>query len=120
MRTPRFFSGLLFVGGLVGVSIAQRPTAPTSAPTAVVAAPKPDTTRKPTGPTNGPKAYKEVITAKAQTQKGMFSTHKVEDKYYFEIPDSLIGREILVVNRISKAPADLRSGGFFGYAGAEL
>jgi hypothetical protein len=117
MRTPRFFSGLLFVGGLVGVSIAQRPTAPTSAPTTVAAAPKADTTRK---PTNGPKAYKEVITAKAQTQKGMFSTHKVEDKYYFEIPDSLIGREILVVNRISKAPADLRSGGFFGYAGDQI
>lgn len=120
MRTPRFFSGLLFVGGLVGVSMAQRPTAPTSAPTTVAAAPKADTTRKPTGPTNGPKAYKEVITAKSQTQKGMFSTHKVEDKYYFEIPDSLIGREILVVNRISKAPADLRSGGFFGYAGDQI
>ncbi|MFM7672743.1 MAG: zinc-dependent metalloprotease [Bacteroidota bacterium] len=99
---------------LLGVSLwAQAPAVPG-------AAPKVDTTRKPAGPTNGPKPYKEVITGKAVTQKGMFWTHKVDDKYFFEIPDSLIGREILVVNRISKAPADLRSGGFFGYAGDQI
>jgi hypothetical protein len=64
----------------------------------------------------GPRPYTEIITAKAKTDKGLFSTHKVEDKYYFEIPDSLLGREILVVNRISKAPAGPRAG-FLGYAG---
>lgn len=90
------------------------------APVPSATAPKADTTRKPASPNNGPKPYKEVITAKALTSKGMFWTHKVEDKYYFEIPDSLLGREILVVNRISKAPSDLRSGGFFGYAGDQI
>ncbi len=64
----------------------------------------------------GPRPYNEVITAKAKTDKGLFTTHKVEDKFYFEIPDSLLGREILVVNRIAKAPAGTRAD-FLGYAG---
>ena len=66
--------------------------------------------------TTGPKPYKDVITAKAITDEGLFRVHKVEDKYFFEIPDTLLGRDILVVNRISKAAAGMRSG-FFGYAG---
>lgn len=67
----------------------------------------------------GPKPYAEIITNKAKTDKGLFVTHQVEDKYYFEIPDSLLGREILVVNRISKAPAGPRAG-FLGYAGDQI
>src|SRR5690606_4426301 len=43
----------------------------------------------------------------------------VDDKYFFEIPDSVLGREILVVNRISKAAAGARSG-FAGYAGDQI
>jgi hypothetical protein len=67
----------------------------------------------------GPKPYAEVITSKAKTDKGLFTTHRVEDKYYFDIPDSLLNREILVVNRISKAPAGARAG-FLGYAGDQI
>lgn len=81
-----------------------------------------DTTKGPApGPRSsaGPKPYKEVITSKAVTDIGLFAVHKVDDKYYFEIGDSMFGREILVVNRISKAAAGMRSG-FFGYAGDEV
>ncbi|MBM3432007.1 MAG: zinc-dependent metalloprotease [Bacteroidetes bacterium] len=116
----RFFTALFSLIVCLALTtsvVAQRPYGPPPAPNG---APKADTTKKPPVAVNGPKPYKEVITPKAQTQKGMFWTHKVEDKYFFEIPDSLIGREILVVNRISKAPADLRSGGFFGYAGDQI
>jgi hypothetical protein len=67
----------------------------------------------------GPKPYAEIITSKAQTDRGLFTTHKVDDKFYFEIPDSLLNREILVVNRISKAPAGARAG-FFGFAGDQI
>ncbi len=83
---------------------------------------KPDTTKKPVpaGPVKGPKPYKEVITSKAVSDPGMFSVHKVEDNYFFEIPDSLFNREILVVNRISKAAAGMRIGGFFGYGGDQI
>lgn len=68
-------------------------------------------------PSAGPKPYKEVITAKAISDAGLFTVHKVDEKYYFEIPDSLLGRDMLVVNRISRAAAGMRIGGFFGYAG---
>jgi hypothetical protein len=67
----------------------------------------------------GPKPYSEVITAKAQTNRGLITAHKVDDKYYFEVPDSILGREILVVNRISRAAAGARSG-FIGYAGDQI
>jgi hypothetical protein len=73
----------------------------------------------PRPPQTGPKPYKEVITDKAITRKGLFTVHKLEDKWYFEMGDSLLGRDVLVVNRISKAPINTRAG-FFGYAGDEI
>ena len=57
------------------------------------------------GARQAPKAFKEVITSKAVSQKGLFTVHKVEDKYYFEIPNSLMGRQILAVTRYVKVPA---------------
>lgn len=63
---------------------------------------KADTTKK----VSKPKAYKEVITDKAITDDGLFKVHKVEDKYYFEIPDSLFDRDLLVVSRVAKAAAE--------------
>jgi hypothetical protein len=66
-----------------------------------------------------PKPYQEVITDKAVTKSGVFKVHVLEDKYFFEIPDQVLGKEMLVINRISKGPADVRSG-FFGYAGDEV
>lgn len=68
-------------------------------PTSAVALPKPElpkTTLKP---------YKEIITDKAKTTFGLFSVHKVEDKYYFEVADSLMGRELMAITRISKTAA---------------
>ncbi len=82
---------------------------------------KPDTTRRPPGaPSQGPKPYKEVITSKAVSDAGLFWVHRIEDKYFFEIPDSLFYRDILVVNRLSKAGAGMRVGGFAGYAGDDI
>jgi len=82
---------------------------------------KADTTKKsPAKNGKGPKAYNEVITSKAVTDAGMFFVHTVEEKYYLEIPDSLFDRDILLVNRISKAAAGMRIGGFFGYGGDQI
>ena len=58
-----------------------------------------------------PKPYKEVITNKAITSYGFFKVHKVDDKYYFEIPNNMLGREILVVNRLSKTQVGMGYGG---------
>jgi hypothetical protein len=88
--------------------------------------PRPDSARNPlitpsglAGRATGPRPYKDIITSKAVTDSGLFAVHKVDDKYYFEIGDTLLGREILVVNRISKAAAGMRNG-FFGYAGDQI
>ena len=62
-------------------------------------------------PSTGPKPYKDVITEKAVTKKGLFTVHKVDDKYYFEINDSILGREILAVTRYIKVPAGAGYGG---------
>lgn len=70
-------------------------------------------------PSTGPRPYKDVITAKAVSDAGLFTVHRVEDKYYFEIGDSVLGRDILVVNRITKAATGMRSG-FFGFAGDQI
>ncbi len=58
-----------------------------------------------------PKSYEEIITKEAKTDKGLFDVHKVKDKYYYEINDSLLGREMLMVTRIAKTAAGLGFGG---------
>ena len=68
-------------------------------------------TPRPKPASKGPKPYDEVITRKAKTDDGMFKVHTLEDKYYFEIPVTLLKKEILVVNRISKAPTTGRNSG---------
>jgi hypothetical protein len=73
-----------------------------------------------TAPKSGPKPYKEVITDKAKSSKGLFTVHKIEDKYFFEMGDSVMNRDILIVTRLSKAPADNRIGGFLGYSGDDV
>jgi hypothetical protein len=63
-----------------------------------------------------PKAYKDVITEKAVTQKGLFTVHRVEDKYYFELHDSIMRQEIMAVTRFVRVPA-ARGGGRGTYGG---
>ena len=63
----------------------------------------------------GPRPYKEIITDKAISKKGLFTVHKVDDRYYFEIADSVLGREILAVTRFSKV-----AGGGGKYGGEEV
>ncbi len=67
----------------------------------------------------GPKPYKEVITEKAKTMKGLFTVHKVEDRYFFEISPKMFGRDILVVNRVSKSSVETPKS-FSGYAGDQI
>ena len=40
------------------------------------------------------------ITAGAKTSKGMFTVFKKAGSYYFEIPDSLLGRDMLIASRV--------------------
>ena len=78
---------------------------------------RPDTSgAKKDGPAKaGPKAFGDVITKKAVSQKGVFNVHFQDDKYFFEIPDSLLGRELLAVTRFAKV-----AGGARRYGGEEV
>ena len=62
-------------------------------------------------PKQEPKPYKEIITEKAVTHTGLFTVHKIEDKWYFEIPDSILDRDILVSTRYGKTAAGANYGG---------
>lgn len=70
-------------------------------------------------PKSAPKPYKDVITAKAITSKGFLTVHKVEEKYFLEISPSLFGRDILMVNRVSKSSVESPKA-FGGYAGDQI
>ncbi|MDX1671995.1 MAG: zinc-dependent metalloprotease [Balneolaceae bacterium] len=67
--------------------------------------------RSPRSSNGDKKSYEKVITKDAQTDEGLFHAHKVDDKYYFEIPDSLLGQEMLLVTRISGSTPNLSFGG---------
>jgi len=70
----------------------------------------------PATPAKGPKPYNQVITAKAKSTSGFLKVHQLEQNYFFEIPDSILNTDLLVVNRIAKAPVMPRRA-FVGYAG---
>ncbi|MEH6679193.1 MAG: zinc-dependent metalloprotease [Sediminicola sp.] len=49
--------------------------------------------------------YEKIITKEAVTQSGLFKVHKVDDKFYLELHDSILKQEILVISRFIKTPA---------------
>lgn len=67
----------------------------------------------------GIKKFSDLITGKIKADSGLFNTYKVDGKYYYEIPDSLLNREMLVVTRYIQTPTGLKT---FGqqYGGEEL
>jgi hypothetical protein len=78
-----------------------------TAPSPAVA--KADSTKAKPG--SGPQPYNKVITAKAKTQQGLFTVHRINDDYFFEIPDSIVGREFMAITRKSKTPTGAGYGG---------
>ena len=60
---------------------------------------------------NAIQPYNKVITKEAKTDDGLFKVHTIDDKYLYEIPDSLFERELLMVTRIAKNTSNNRSFG---------
>lgn len=56
------------------------------------------------------KPYDKVITKDAITDEGLFKIHKIKDTYYFEIQDSLLNKDMLLVSRMAKLPSNLGGG----------
>lgn len=81
-------------------------------PGATPAAPIPAPTPPPSLPGPGePRKYSDIITKDAKTSRGMLLHHKVKDRHFFEIPEKLLGRDLLWSVEISQASA---GGGFNG------
>lgn len=55
--------------------------------------------------------YNKVITKDAVSDTGLFTTHVVDENHFFEIPDSLFNKEMLMVSRISKTASGIGFGG---------
>ena len=87
------------------VGLSQTP--PTAPPTQT---PPADGAAAAQPPRRGPRPYTQVITTKAVTERGGITVHRVDDRYFFEVPDSVMSRDFLMVTRVSGAPSG--SGGF--------
>jgi len=57
------------------------------------------------------KTFEDIIGKEAKSDEGLFTVHEVEDKFYYEIPDSLLNKEMLMVTRIAKTANGLGFGG---------
>ena len=47
------------------------------------------------------KGYSAIITDEAESSRGFMTIHKVKSTYYLEIPDSLMGKPMLLASRVS-------------------
>ena len=57
-----------------------------------------------------PRPYAQVVTDRAVSDTGGITVHRVEDRWLFEVPDSLLSRDFLLVSRIAGVPSNF--GGF--------
>jgi hypothetical protein len=102
-----------------GVAAAKSagPTAPTTATAAATkgtATGTPAVAVPPPQPVPGPgepRKYSDVITKDAKTSRGMLIHHRVKDRHFFEIPEKLLGRDLLWSVEMSQASA---GGGYNG------
>ena len=105
---------LVCLMAVIQVSCSTSKTPQSTAKTATV---KTDTSDK-SKPKTGMKAYKAVITKEAVSDSGVFLVHKVGEKYYYEIADSLLQRDFLWVSRLAGLPSGL--GGGYVNAGSSV
>jgi hypothetical protein len=82
-----------------------------------MAVPAKDTTKK--APEKGPVAIEKFFKGEVKPMKGLTPVYQQEGKYFLAVHDSLIGRDILMVTRISKSAAGVRFQ-FDGYAGDQI
>ncbi|TVR28838.1 MAG: DUF5117 domain-containing protein [Balneolaceae bacterium] len=60
---------------------------------------------------NDIKPFSEVIKDSFDKDEGLFNVYKDNNTYYYEIPDSVLGREMLMVSRIARTADGIAYGG---------
>ena len=112
---PRFFITLLCFLTLLHVPSASARTEPPK-PRKIEPPPKTNDVKKADAESKPEpiKPYGKVITKEAKSERGRFWVHRVEDKFYFEIPTNEFGKEFLWVTQIERTQAG------FGYGGTPV
>lgn len=117
-------AGIALAGAIACAHPAYTPPAPAPAGTRISsqtvngAGPAGGATDSARAASTGPKPYPRVITKDAKTRSGMFKTHIVGEKLYFEIPSKELNKDMLLVGRFhSSAP---NPGDFDGYGGDQF
>ncbi|MFD2528946.1 zinc-dependent metalloprotease [Polaribacter marinaquae] len=62
--------------------------------------------------------YSDFVKKSTKTDDGLFKVHENKDKFLYEIPNSYLGKEMLLVTRIKEIPANL--GGGYVNAGSKI
>lgn len=60
---------------------------------------------------NGIKSFSDVIEDSFEKDEGLFTVYEDDGTFFYEIPDSLLGREMLMVSRISRTADGIGYGG---------
>lgn len=90
---------VLFLSGCKSSETATKPSTPSA------------TSRTAAAPKSGIKKFSDVIKKDAVSDEGVFTVHKQEDKYYFEIPNEALSKEMLLVTRVAGTTQNLSFGG---------
>jgi hypothetical protein len=57
------------------------------------------------------KPFSEVVPESAERDSGLFITHRTDEELFYQIPDTMLGEEMLMVTRIAKTAEDIGYGG---------
>lgn len=55
--------------------------------------------------------YEKLVGEGATVHRGMFNVYRKKNDYYFEVPAKLLGRDMLVVNKLQRVPSELNEAG---------
>lgn len=54
--------------------------------------------------------YSDFVNKNTKTDKGLFDVHELKDKFFYEVPNDLLGKEMLLVTRLKEIPSGLGGG----------
>jgi hypothetical protein len=60
---------------------------------------------------DGMRPYAEVIPDSAVTREGLFDVHQVGDDWFWEIPSDMLGREMILITRVTRTASGMGFGG---------
>ena len=86
-------------------------TTQTAQQTAASAAAQNTPAPKGDGDKDGMKPFSEVVTDDMSSDEGLFTIHKEGQKVLYEIPDDMLGKELLLVSRIARTANNIGYGG---------